>query len=94
MADPQIGQLFPEDYQPFPKQPGGQGTPVTDPVQQVDEKCGMFTGGCGHWFNSWCIRQGSVGGVPMKLTCCPLCGYLQAILPVAKFDGDPFTYIA
>lgn len=93
MADPVLGQLLPEPYQPFPKQPGGIGTPVTDPTQKVDERTGMFVAGCNHWFNSFNIQQGSVGGVAMKLACCPVCGYLQQILPVVTFDSDPFTFI-
>jgi hypothetical protein len=61
MADPVIGQLLPEPYQPPPYQPGGPGTPVLDPVQTPDSKTGMFTTGCGHWFNCYCIRQDSTG---------------------------------
>jgi hypothetical protein len=113
--DPVLGQLLPEPYQPFPKQPGGIGTPVTDPVQKPDEKTGMFTAGCGHWFNNYNIQQSSIASgsapygsgnygdngygvsgsrVAVKLACCPLCGYVQQILPVATFDNDPFTFIA
>jgi hypothetical protein len=94
MADPVLGQLLYEPYQPKPYQPGGIGTPVLDPVQQVDEKTGMFVAGCGHWFNSYNIQQDSIEGVAMKLACCPLCGYVQRILSVAQFDADPFTFIA
>jgi hypothetical protein len=94
MSVPLIGQLFPEPYQPTPKQPGGIGTPVTDPLQTVYEKTGMFFGGCGHSFNSWVIQQTSVGGVPQKLATCPLCGYCQQVLTVSAFDNNPFTFIA
>jgi hypothetical protein len=113
---PVLGQLLPEPFQPTPKQPGGVGTPVTDPIQQVDEKTGMFAPGCGHYINSYDIKQMSVDQVvagfgrgrfgsgpfgagqtkpvAMKVACCPVCGYVQQILPVADFDGNPFTFIA
>lgn len=118
MSDPVIGQLLPEAYQPFPKQPGGIGTPVTDPTQRVDERTGMFTAGCQHWFNNYNMQQVAIGagvatttygsqtygkdfygerrtpGSAQKLACCPMCGYIQQILPVAKFDADPFVFIA
>lgn len=94
MADPVLGQLLPEPYQPAPKQPGGIGHIVTDPSQTVGEKNGMFAPGCGHSINSYNIQQSSVGGVAKKLATCPLCGWVQAILPVAQFDADPFTFIA
>jgi hypothetical protein len=94
MADPALGQLLPEPYQPVPKQPGGIGHIVTDPTQTVGEKNGMFAPGCSHSINSYDIKQASVGGVPKKLAVCPMCGYVQAILPVAQFDSDAFTFIA
>ncbi len=118
MADIVVGDLLPEPYQPPPYQPGGPGTPVLDPQQKVDEKTGMFTAGCGHWFNNYNIQQATIGGgiVPskygagkygvdfygamrtvgsaMKIATCPLCGYVQQILPVATFDADPFVFIA
>lgn len=94
MADPVLGQLLPEPYQPTPKQPGGIGHIVTDPTQTVGEKNGMFAPGCSHSINSYDIKQASVGGVPMKLACCPMCGWVQAILSVPAFDRDAFTFIA
>lgn len=94
MADPVLGQLLPEPYQPKPSQPGGVGTPVVDPVQQPGEQTGMFFAGCGHSFASYNIQQGSVGGVAKKVATCPLCGYVQAILSVSQFDADSFTFIA
>lgn len=59
-SSPVLGQLLPEPYQPTPKQPGGIGTPVTDPAQKVDEKTGMFAPGCGHFINSYNIQQMTV----------------------------------
>lgn len=94
MADPFIGELLLEPYIPPAVQPGGPGTPVTDPTQKPGELTGMFTAGCSHFFNNWNIRQAAVNGVPMKIATCPLCGYVQSILTVAAFDNNPFTFIA
>jgi len=115
-SSPVVGQLIPEPYQPTPKQPGGPGTPVTDPTQKVDEKTGMFSPGCGHSINSYDIKQLSVDqtvtgygvgnygtgpygvsqtkSVAMKAAVCPVCGWIQQILPVADFDNSPWTFIA
>lgn len=81
MADPQVGQLWPlgDDY-PTPVQPGGPGTVVTSPPQDIGEKIGMWTTGCGHFFNNWAIYKVAVGGVPSALVCCPLCGYISRII--------------
>lgn len=115
-SSPVLGQLLPEPYQPTPSQPGGIGTPVTDPTQKVDEHTGMFAPGCGHSINSYDIKQMAVNvpsgaygvgfygtgaygtgvtvSTPMKVACCPVCGWVQAILPIQTFDSDPFTFIA
>ena len=88
MADPVVGELRPgRDFGAVCEQAGGIGTPVTAPVQTVDEKNGQFTAGCGHWFNSWLLRQAAVAGVASALISCPLCGYIQRIVtPASDLD--------
>ena len=94
MAEPVVGDLLPEPYQPKPKQPGGPGTPVTDPTQTVGEHVGMFMPGCSHSINSYNIQQTTIDGIQQILACCPMCGWVQRILPATTFDADPFTFIA
>ena len=89
------GQLYPSDIAyPPAQQPGGLGTPVTDPTQKIgpttntkpdllfpmNEFTGRFRPGCGHSINSYEIIEAAVNGAPAALICCPLCRFIQRII--------------
>ena len=94
MSDPQVGQLLPIPYLPTPSQPGGPGTPITDPVQVFSEKNGYYYPGCGHSINSYDVVGDSVGGVPSAIVRCPLCGFIQKIFtPRSLFDNMPGSQV-
>lgn len=57
-------------------QPGGAGTPVTDPVQTQGEQTGMFHSGCGHSITSWRVQIFADGGCPTAFVTCPICSWL------------------
>lgn len=85
-----VGGLYPHpDYLPQPTQPGGTGTPVTDPSQTVDEHQGQFMPGCTHSINTWMLIRDGVDGVPSDIVCCPMCGWIQQIQPAGFFDNVP-----
>jgi hypothetical protein len=62
--EPVVGELLPVPYVPAPEQPGGVGTPVTDPVQMVSEKNGFYYPACGHSINSYDVSCEVAGGAP------------------------------
>lgn len=91
MADPVVGELYrpPGTFRQPCIQPGGVGTPVTDPTQTVEERTGKFAPACGHSINSWDIFRAAVGGVPSALITCPLCWYIQSIVtPFTLLDDE------
>lgn len=100
----QIGELYPhaEGYPQF-AQPGGIGT-QTFPQQQnggtgmvwingVPNEIGqgMWTAGCGHWFNSWEIISVTGCCSPVALICCPLCRFIQQIITPYIAIQDPVS---
>ena len=88
-----VGELYPTQYYPTFSQPGGPGTP-TFPQQDIGEKLGTFTAGCGHWFNNWWVPNSAFLGVPSAYIACPLCGYVQQIVtPQSLIYTDPFYII-
>ncbi len=95
MADPVVGELRPVSYGLICAQPGGVGTPVTDPTNSVGEINGKFFPGCGHSINHWDIEQVVEGGTAKKLIKCPQCGYVQSIKPLSVVnDNDGGIIIA
>lgn len=85
-----VGQLLVGDgAYPPPLQPGGIGTPVTSPIQTDGEKLGLWTGGCGHWWNHFDLRSVQINGVTSCLVVCPICLYvLRIIQPYSAIHSD------
>lgn len=75
----EVGELYPTEYYPKFQQPGGIGTP-TFPEQQIGEKLGQFSAGCGHFFQNWYVPSSAYLGIPSCYICCPICGWIQQIL--------------
>ena len=95
MADPFLGELLPVPYVPTPSQPGGPGTVVTDPVQNIQELNGYYHPGCGHSVNSYDVARAAVGGIPSAIVKCPICGYVEKIFtPYTLFDNLPDVLFA
>jgi hypothetical protein len=110
VADPVVGELYNEDmcgeqgWLPEYTQPGGIGTPtypaqstgspsIIDGVPQ-EQGTGMFTAGCGHWFNSFDVITGTYQGGTAAFVRCPLCGYLQEIInPSSLLYTAPFEFV-
>ena len=90
---PKGALLQPNDaYPPF-QQPGGTGA-ATFPQQQIGEKLGMFTAGCGHFFNNWMVLNRAFLGQFSAYICCPICGYVQNIVtPQSLIYTDAFYII-
>lgn len=91
----QVGEIHKNNIAyPPAKQPGGLGTPVTDPKQQLgstspnkpdilfpmNEYTGRFRAGCGHSFNNFEVLKEAVNGIPSALIVCPLCKYVTRIV--------------
>jgi hypothetical protein len=70
-------------------QPGGPGTLVF-PQQQPGEMIGLFSFGCGHWFNNICVVfEADTDQVQVAYLICPLCSYIQrAIKPGSDIYGS------
>jgi hypothetical protein len=80
-----IGELMPQDIgYAKPVQPGGIGTPVTAPIQTVDELTGDFYFGCGHSLRSIDVQIQGLAGCPTAFLRCPICKYLQRIISPAS----------
>ena len=96
MPDPSVGSLQPVSWLPPPYQPGGPGTPVIFPAEtvntQLNEKTGMFFPGCGHSIMHWEISWDSLGGQPVALVKCPLCGWINSIWNPASLIEDTAQY--
>ena len=90
-VDPVVGQLLSLPYYAQCSQPGGIGTPAL-PSPTVGQMVGMFFPGCGHSIRSWDIRQASITGVPTKLICCPVCGFIQAFKTIDQFTKDEIIF--
>lgn len=89
-----VGDLIPIPYLPKPSQPGGPGTPITDPVQTVYEKNGFYYPGCGHSINSYDVVREAVDGIPSAIARCPICGWVEIIFtPASLFDNMPGSQI-
>jgi hypothetical protein len=95
------GALYPPDPGVVPAytQPGGPGT-LAYPQQTMGEQMGLFVGGCGHWFGSWFVQEGSFLDpdtdtvMSVALVTCPLCGFLQQqIIPFDRIYSFEFYYI-
>lgn len=87
------GELFqPNDAYPVFEQPSGPGT-VTYPQQQIGEKLGTFTAGCGHFFNNWMVLNRAFLGVFSAYICCPVCGFVQNIVTPQKLIYTDAFYI-
>lgn len=93
---PEVGALQPVSFIPQPYQPGGPGTPVVFPFQTVnnflDEKTGRFFPGCGHSIMNWEISWDSLGGQPVALVKCPLCGWINSIWVPASLIENAIEY--
>lgn len=91
----QVGEVHKNNIAyPPAKQPGGLGTPVTDPKQQLgspsplkpdvlfpmNEYTGRFRAGCGHSFNNFEVLKEGIQGVPSAIIVCPLCKYVARIV--------------
>lgn len=102
--DPVLGTLYPKSvgYPQF-TQPGGPGT-QTFPAQQTGGSgqtwiegipneigSGMWTLGCGHWFNSLNIVSSTVAGTTAALLLCPLCHFIGAIVIPYSLIQDPIA---
>jgi hypothetical protein len=86
-----VGELFNGDLlamYPKASQPGGIGTPVTDPVQTVTEQNGRFRPGCGHSIMSYDCIMSSVNCTPTMVIRCPVCGYVQRLMAPADFYNN------
>lgn len=78
---PVMGGLYGWDYlnmspQPI-LQPGGVGTPVTQPVQTIGEHNGQYVFGCGHSVNhAEYFQYADAQGTRWSGVRCPLCFYV------------------
>jgi|SRR5208283_2240572 len=90
-AMPVLGALYPSDFtSALYTQPGGPGT-IVYPQQTIGEKNSLWSAGCGHFFNEWCVSRTSYtdnGNVvhTVSLVTCSICGFLVQII-------DPFWLI-
>lgn len=91
----EVGQLYPQNgAYPRQAQPGGIGTPVTSPVQSINEKTGRYASGCGHFFNNWDVRKAAICQSAVALICCPICLYIQTIIrPYSAIHTPPYALI-
>jgi len=90
--DPTVGQIFRKPGGPYPVlfQPNGVGTPVfldpagTIPQETIGEMLGMWSCGCGAFFNTPEVAFTTVGCQQAALVMCPICNFVSRIISPAS----------
>jgi hypothetical protein len=102
-----IGSIYSPDFHGIPwSQPGGTGTQVF-PQQQINvpwknypvagqffsENTGLWTAGCGHWFDYPAIFRDfdSATSMSAAVVCCPLCTFLIRLIEPYEQYTNPLT---
>jgi hypothetical protein len=72
---PKVPNIFPAQFMGYPQ------VPMAYPAQ--------YYAGCGHPLNCWTINYyyDPYAQSQMALICCPMCGYIQRIVPKDQYES-------